>query len=65
MSRQYEFVDLPDEAYPLTMIAFSASGEEVWRAEVDGPAAIYVPPLAEKYGRVSIRIEWGDGQVTE
>jgi hypothetical protein len=60
------FHDLPPEAYPFTMIALTVAGDrEVWRAEVDGPCAIYVPPLAEKFGEVRIRIEWGDGTVSE
>lgn len=62
----HAFHDLPPEAFPFTMIALTVgSGTEVWRAEVSEPAAVYVPPLADTHGPVRIRIEWGDGSVTE
>lgn len=63
---QTAFYDFPAEMYPITVVALRASdGREVWRATVDEPGALVVPALAKTFGRVQIRIEWGDGTVTE
>lgn len=64
MSPQTAFYDFPAEMYPITVIAL-ADEREVWRAVIDEPGALAVPPLAKTFGRVKIRIEWGDGTVTE
>lgn len=58
------FADLPASAYPLEMVWFVASGREVYRLTVEGPAAIEVPPLARMIGQpVGLRIEYADGRV--
>jgi hypothetical protein len=57
--------DIPAEAYPFTIVAFrSDNGAEVWRREVIGPGAVYMPPLAKQAGcRVVIEVRWPDGRV--
>jgi hypothetical protein len=57
------FHDLPADLFPVTMIAFDSGGREVWRETAEGPGALYVPPLAQTFGQVSIRVEFGDGTV--
>jgi hypothetical protein len=61
--KQFSFHDLPAHLYPVTMIAHDAGGREVWRETVTEPAAVYVPPLAQTFGEVTIRVEFGDGTV--
>lgn len=59
------FVDLPAECFPFTLRAYDARGTEVWTETVEVPAALYVPPLAQTHGPVTIRIEFADGTVEE
>ena len=63
--KPFAFHDLPAEAFPVTMVAYDAGGSEVWREVVSEPGAVEIPPLAQTFGEVSIRIEFGDGTVEE
>jgi hypothetical protein len=58
--------NLPPEAYPFVLRAFDANGKEVWHRTVelpDGLASVYVPPLAQLYGPVTIEAEFATGEI--
>lgn len=67
MTATHSFHDLPPEAFPLIIRAFSRStGDEVWTSgEIAQAGAYFVPPLIETFGPVRIRIEFGDGSVVD
>jgi hypothetical protein len=60
----HAFHDLPAECFPLRM-RFFAAGDVVFDERVDGPGAIYIPPLAQEYGPVTCRIDFADGSYVE
>lgn len=59
------FADEPESHFPLVLIFYlAATGKEVHRIEVDGPGAIFVPPLAKEHGgRIALRIEYANGEI--
>jgi hypothetical protein len=61
----HKFLDLPEDFFPIKMEARDADGAIVWEETITGPAAIYIPPLRERYGPVSIRVTYADGRITE
>jgi hypothetical protein len=55
---------LPAHLYPLTMRFFDRTGREVHTIEVERPeglSMLYIPPLAQRFGEVSCRIDFADG----
>ncbi len=56
----FAMLDLPEDAYPFTVVAFSEEGEgpRLWAVEVTEPGAMAVPAFGQP---VTIVIFWGDG----
>lgn len=54
--RPTAFRDLPADNYPFTVEAFDLEGRVVWTERVEGPGSLYIPPLAQTYGPVGVRI---------
>lgn len=65
MAEETKFISLPAELYPFTIRAFDASGAEVWTETIEGPGALYMPPLIDTYGPVTTRVEFADGSVED
>ena len=65
MSGNVHFYEPEEKQYPFTIFFFSQeTGEEVHRIFVPEPGAVVVPSL-KHLGPTKVRIEWGDGVVTE
>lgn len=65
MDDEIPFYDLPQTAYPFTIIGVNAdTEEELWRQEVTGAGLVAVPPKPAGVREVNIRIIWGDGTIT-
>jgi hypothetical protein len=64
--RPAAFHDLDPESFPF-VIEFIAddTGETVHRSVVEGPGALYVPPIAKLYGPCNVRITFADGEILE
>lgn len=60
------FVDLPADAYPMTMTGYLVNDPEriIWRQVIKRPGVLFVPALAKKFGGpVGIRVEYANGKV--
>lgn len=63
MTRAVPYFGLKPEDFPLTIEGLSPDGIVVWRKNVAGPMAIYVPPLAKRHGcPIFIRVTYSDGR---
>lgn len=59
------FHDLPAESFPFKIEFMDGAGTIVHTIVVRGPGAVHIPGLAEKYGPVSVRITYPNGEVSE
>lgn len=58
------FHDLPEDAYPFTVVATNEEGDEVWRIDVPEPGGVHVPGKGDYEGRITVTVHWGNGAVT-
>lgn len=58
-------VDFPADHYPIKFSAYRSDNDRcVWRATVDRPGPLHVPPLKMLHGvRVWVRVEFANGEV--
>lgn len=59
------FHDIPRDKLPMTVEFRDRKGKVVHTIEVTGPGVMHVPPLAKKYGPVSVRMLMADGEVVD
>lgn len=60
----YSAHDLPESAFPFTMVATDEEGEETWSITVTEPGVVSIPGKGDYAGHITITTTWGDGTVT-
>jgi hypothetical protein len=60
-----DFHDLPADSFPFRIEFLDRDGVVVHQIEVDGPGGMHIPALSGRYGPISTRITFPDGEVVE